>query len=169
MPDTRGYYATIDYEKIIHSEDGKLFDFIIYGEGERPFSELIRAMSNGHDFSHVPNLVYRENGEMKINPRGESLTSGGVEAARQGFTLDQKRVSFFRDPADEIETSRGWVFLTVISAASGKCTAKLSENTALSDVVEYFRDARDHGAKSVSLSTITSPRTANGIKNCVRK
>jgi len=72
-----GYYATIDYEKIIHSEDGKLFDFIIYGEGERPFGELIKAMSNGHDFSQVPNLVYRENGAKTVFFIDDNITQDG--------------------------------------------------------------------------------------------
>jgi radical SAM superfamily enzyme YgiQ (UPF0313 family) len=143
-----GYYATIDYEKIIHSEEGKLFDFIIYGEGERPFNELIKALSNGHDFSQVPNLVYRENGEVKINPRGELLTLAELKPPDRSSRWVKKGFHFFGIPADEIETSRGCIFdcnFCSIREMYGKTFRKYS----IERVVEDLRDAREHGAKSV--------------------
>ena len=44
-------------------------DYLIVGEGERPFSQLIEALHSGGDLSKVPSLVWRNNrGEVQKNP-----------------------------------------------------------------------------------------------------
>ena len=44
-------------------------DFVIVGEGEQPFSQLLEALQAGGDFSHVPGLVWRDKqGAVRRNP-----------------------------------------------------------------------------------------------------
>ncbi|MBU4263299.1 MAG: B12-binding domain-containing radical SAM protein [Proteobacteria bacterium] len=43
-------------------------DFIIRGEGERPLVEFLKAWQQGQGFSEVPNLGYKEGGELFFNP-----------------------------------------------------------------------------------------------------
>lgn len=44
-------------------------DFLIMGEGEESFADLINAIELNLDFSRIPGLGYRENGEVIIVPR----------------------------------------------------------------------------------------------------
>ena len=45
-------------------------DFIIRGDAEMPLVELVRCLGDRHgDLAQVPNLVYREGGEIRQNPR----------------------------------------------------------------------------------------------------
>lgn len=44
-------------------------DFGIQGEGEGQFNSLIDALANGGDLSQISGLVYRSDGEIKVNPR----------------------------------------------------------------------------------------------------
>ena len=43
-------------------------DYGICGEGETGFVSLLDALNNGRGFSGIPGLVYRENGNVVINP-----------------------------------------------------------------------------------------------------
>lgn len=38
-------------------------DVLIYGEGERPFKEVLEAYSNGSSFYNISNIAYRSNGD----------------------------------------------------------------------------------------------------------
>ena len=44
-------------------------DILIFGEGERAFAELLRALSAG-DLNNVPSIAYRKNGKTVRNPAG---------------------------------------------------------------------------------------------------
>lgn len=43
-------------------------DFIIRGEGERPIVEFLKAWQTDGEFSHVPNMGYKNNGKILLNP-----------------------------------------------------------------------------------------------------
>jgi radical SAM superfamily enzyme YgiQ (UPF0313 family) len=43
-------------------------DYVIRGEGERPFVELLRALHAGEDLRAVPNLGFKRDGELCLNP-----------------------------------------------------------------------------------------------------
>ncbi|MBN2468761.1 MAG: B12-binding domain-containing radical SAM protein [Deltaproteobacteria bacterium] len=43
-------------------------DFVIRGEGERPLVEFLKAWIRGDDVDHIPNLAYKKNGAMVLNP-----------------------------------------------------------------------------------------------------
>lgn len=45
-------------------EDEDYIDFMIFGEGEEPFEALLLALKNGVSLNAVPNIAYRENGEI---------------------------------------------------------------------------------------------------------
>jgi radical SAM superfamily enzyme YgiQ (UPF0313 family) len=47
-------------------------DFVIRGEGERPFVEFLRSLKGPRRIEDVPNLVYKEDGEFVFNPIGEN-------------------------------------------------------------------------------------------------
>lgn len=43
-------------------------DFLVRGEGEQPFLELITALKEGADYSNIQNLCYKKDGEFVANP-----------------------------------------------------------------------------------------------------
>ena len=48
-------------------------DYVIVGEGEKPFVELLRALLNHTPLGAVSNLAYRRAGELVFNPVGENF------------------------------------------------------------------------------------------------
>ncbi|MFH0831792.1 MAG: radical SAM protein [archaeon] len=49
----------------------KSIDFVMMGEGEYAFDELVNSLENNKDFSGINNLAYRKNGEYIINQKKE--------------------------------------------------------------------------------------------------
>ena len=64
-----GYHVTADKENIIEGEDMKFIDFLIDGEGEVPFNELLKALVKGNRFENVPGISYKRNGKIFHNAR----------------------------------------------------------------------------------------------------
>jgi radical SAM superfamily enzyme YgiQ (UPF0313 family) len=49
-------------------------DFVITGEGEKPFVELIKSLQNGDSPEKIPNLGYKKNGRIFLNPRQKNYS-----------------------------------------------------------------------------------------------
>ena len=60
-----GIHATIASEKVLQLGT---IDIICRGEGEFPTLELVDKMERGEDYTTIPNMGFRENGGIKINP-----------------------------------------------------------------------------------------------------
>ncbi|MGD9503295.1 MAG: radical SAM protein [Syntrophobacteraceae bacterium] len=48
-------------------------DYLVTGEGERTFTELLRSLSDGSDQDSILGLGFRKNGEIVINPPREYI------------------------------------------------------------------------------------------------
>jgi len=124
-------------------------DFVVKGEGELTFREVVRALETGGDFSTIHGLVWRrdeayvtnpprpvrglEDGEIRLPNRGARVLSG--------YTLLGRQV-------DVVETSRGCTFdcsFCSIIEMRGRNFHKFTFDRVLQDI----RDARDHGARAI--------------------
>ncbi|MFA5159960.1 MAG: radical SAM protein, partial [Candidatus Omnitrophota bacterium] len=106
-------------------------DFIIQGEGEKPFVELLKVLESGQNFRKVPNLGYKSCGKLLLNPRKdnfpiETLPFPDLSDLPQGHYLYEKRPLCF------IITSRGCpyhcAFCSVHKTFGHKCRRRSAEN-----------------------------------------
>jgi len=81
-------------------------DFIIRGEGEKPFVEFLRAWEAGLPIESVPNLGFKRNEEPILNPTAQNFPLGELPAA-DFSDLSPERYLFERKPLCFITTSRG--------------------------------------------------------------
>jgi radical SAM superfamily enzyme YgiQ (UPF0313 family) len=65
-----GSHASAAPESLLASPD---VDYVIVGEGEKPFVELLLALLNHTALGAVSNLAYRRAGELVFNPVGENF------------------------------------------------------------------------------------------------
>ena len=137
-------------------------DFVVRGEGEETFSELLRALESGRPTDGILGLSYRD-GDGAAGPRSDRRTAARFRhnaprptrrleddtlrlprrSARvlRGFTLLGK-------PIDVVETSRGCTFdcsFCSIIAMRGRNFHRRGFERVLADI----RDAREHGARAV--------------------
>jgi len=126
-------------------------DFLVRGEGELTFRDLIRAVEAQSDYAHIPGLSYRVNGGFLHNP-DRPIT--GLEGAQikppnrdarvlSGYTMVGRQV-------DVVETSRGCTFdcsFCSIVEMRGRNFHTYTFDRVLADI----RDAQAHGARTIFL------------------
>jgi len=146
-----GYHVTADKENILAGEDMKYIDFLIDGEGEVPFNELLKALVNGKDFSLVPGICYLKNGEQVTNDRPSLISPEAIKIPKRGSRIFKKGFHIMGMPCDVIETSRGCVYdcnFCSIRNMYGKSFRKFSIERIMTDL----EDAKRHGAKSIFIT-----------------
>jgi radical SAM superfamily enzyme YgiQ (UPF0313 family) len=81
-------------------------DFVIRGEGEQPLVEWLKTFKQGSAWQKVPNLGFKKNNQMVLNPLGEHEQFN--ELAWPDFSdLPLDRYVFKKKPLCFIATSRG--------------------------------------------------------------
>jgi anaerobic magnesium-protoporphyrin IX monomethyl ester cyclase len=134
-----------------YTEPNSGVNFIVRGEGEVTFRELIRALEDGKNFSEIAGLSYRCEERWYENPTRPVHSLDGDEIrlpnrksrALRGYTMLGRQV-------DVIETSRGCTFdcsFCSIIQMRGRNFHTYSFDRVLADI----RDARDHGAQTLFL------------------
>jgi radical SAM superfamily enzyme YgiQ (UPF0313 family) len=130
-------------------EDAAGVDFIVRGEGDVTFRELLRAIERGGGFETIRGLTWRDRGQWRENPSRPVHSLDGDEirlpnrGARvlDGYTMVGRKI-------DVIETSRGCTFdcsFCSIIEMRGRNFHTYSFERVLADI----RDAKAHGATAI--------------------
>ena len=102
-----GVHASFMAEEMFATTEA--LDYVVAGEGERTFVELLDALSNGGNVSRVPGLAYREAGGVVRTPGRGFLHD--IDALPQAWDLlDWNDYTYFILPGSRlgaIDTSRG--------------------------------------------------------------
>src|SRR6266478_1971355 len=126
-------------------------DFLVRGEGEMTFRDLIRAVEGHSDYAHIPGLSYGANGGFLHNPdrpvtglEGSQIKPPNRDArVLSGYTMVGRQV-------DVVETSRGCTFdcsFCSIVEIRGRNFHTYTFDRVLADI----RDARAHKAQTIFL------------------
>jgi len=143
-----GYDPSLAPEAYAAQGEGGV-DFIVRGEGEVTFCELLRAIENGGSFEQIPGLSFREGGEYRHNPMapprklegGELRLPNRKARVLKGYTMVGRQV-------DVVETSRGCTFDCSFCSII-EMRGRNFHTFGLERVLEDIRDARRSGAKSI--------------------
>ena len=126
-------------------------DFLVRGEGEMTFRDLIRAVEGHSDYAHIPGLSYGANGGFLHNPdrpvtglEGSQIKPPNRDArVLSGYTMVGRQV-------DVVETSRGCTFdcsFCSIVEMRGRNFHTYTFDRVLADI----SDAQAHGAQTIFL------------------
>jgi radical SAM superfamily enzyme YgiQ (UPF0313 family) len=143
-----GYDPSLAPEAYSDNSSG-IVDFIVRGEGEITFRELLRAIEEERGFDHIAGLSYRSGDRFYHTPDRpvNGLESGEIKLPNRdarvlkGYTILGRQV-------DVIETSRGCTYdcsFCSIIEMRGRNFHTYSFERVIADI----RDARDHGARSI--------------------
>src|SRR6185503_262609 len=143
-----GYDPSLASEAYTDNESG-VVDFIVRGEGELTFRELLRAIEEERGVDHIKGLSYRsgdlfyhtpdravnglENGEIKLPNRGARVLNSYTILGRQ---------------VDVIETSRGCTF-DCSFCSSIEMRGRNFFTYSFDRVIADIRDAYDRGARAI--------------------
>ena len=101
-----GYHATIMWKEIGEGPDRDLFDFVVRGEGEAVFNDLLKTLGSRGDLSVIAGLSYRRGGEYRHNPPAPLLELTDVRPPDRSRRVSADFLWMGR-PFDVAETSRG--------------------------------------------------------------
>lgn len=142
-----GYHATLFYEQIGGGADARYWDFLVRGEGDFSFGELLDSLqSNGNGIEKILGLSYKKAGDFYHNPPRplEDLTRIKIPARdkrlAKGFHM------YFRR-ADVIETSRGCLHLCnfcSIREMYGRSFRVFPLDRVLADIEDAYRRGARH-------------------------
>ena len=117
-------------------------DFVIQGEGERPFVELLKILKSGKNFKKVSNLGYKKNGRVVFNPRKGNFPIGTLPFPDLS-DLPQGHYLFEKKPLCFIITSRGCpyrcTFCSVHKTFGYQCRRRSAENI-LSEIKQRYQE-----------------------------
>jgi len=124
-------------------------DFVVRGEGELPFQELLRALDAGSGFRGIAGLTWREGEGYHANPPRPvtGLESGAIRLPKRSARV-LRGYTLLGRPVDVVETSRGCTFdcsFCSIIEMRGRNFHKYTFDRVLDDI----RDARAHGARAI--------------------
>lgn len=143
-----GYHPTLAAEEIGESPDAALIDYIVRGEGEATFRELILSRQAGKSPKGIPGLSYHEEEKMVHNPARPLLDVEEIRMPNRDARLITRGFYSFDVPIDSVETSRGCTQgckFCSINLMYGRHFRRFS----VQRVIEDIRDAEAHGAGSI--------------------
>ena len=150
-PDVRvvagGYDPSLAPEA--YTGEGNGIDYIVRGEGELTFRELLRAIESGDGLENIQGLWYRRADGWRRNPPRpvHSLEGDDIRLPRRSARMLSGYTMMGR-PIDVVETSRGCTFdcgFCSIIEMRGRNFHTYSFDRVLADI----RDAREHGARAL--------------------
>jgi radical SAM superfamily enzyme YgiQ (UPF0313 family) len=157
-----GVHPTIMPEDVLKSPD---VDFVIRGEGERPFLELIQ----GKSLPEIPGLSYKMDGAYVHNPEGALIENLDTLPFPAYHLLPVKNYiptlgSYKRLPAISLITSRG---------CPGKCTfclgsylgGKVRIHSTQYIIAEIKTLIKDYGIKEISFYDDTFTAFKNKVRD----
>jgi radical SAM superfamily enzyme YgiQ (UPF0313 family) len=124
-------------------------DFVVRGEGEETFRELVRCLEEGRGMEAVAGLTWRSGDGYRENPPRPVSRLGGKEVRLPDRSARVLRgYTFLGRAVDVVETSRGCTFdcsFCSIIEMRGRNFHTYDMGRVLADI----EDARAHGAKAV--------------------
>ncbi len=118
------------------------FDFIVIGEGEQTFKQLLAEMEGNRNFASVPGIAYRTDGLPRVSPQQNKLDLKDIPSPYR-FPEDiphlSKRVTY-------IETSRGCPFSCQFCLSSIEVGVRYFDREKIKEDIRYLMG---HGAKTI--------------------
>ncbi|HET8644399.1 MAG TPA: radical SAM protein [Vicinamibacteria bacterium] len=142
-----GYDPSLDPDAYADPEGGA--DFLVRGEGEHIFSELLRALATGGGFQGIAGLSWREGERLHHNPGRPVLKpeNGDIRLPDRGARV-LKGYALLGRPVDVVETSRGCTFDCSFCSIV-EMRGRNFHRFPLERVMDDIRDATRRGARAI--------------------
>lgn len=118
------------------------FDFIVMGEGEETFKQLLTQLQGEHDFTQVKGIAYRKDGKIQFTPQGNKIDLRELPSPfrfKEDIPHLSKRVIY-------VETSRGCPFNCQFCLSSIEVGVRYFDREKIKDDIRYLMK---NGAKTI--------------------
>lgn len=145
-----GYHATLMYKEIAEDGNAEPFDFILRGESDLSFGELILAIEGKAIYGDVMGLSFRQNGKFAHNPPRplEDLSKialpNRTNRVWQGYAFGIKQLDIF-------ETSRGCT-MPCNFCSMNQMYGRKFRTYSTDRVIKDIANAKKQGAKYLAIA-----------------
>ena len=145
-----GYHATLMYEEICNSNVGKHFDYIVRGEGDIAFKELVNALKRKTDIGKIKGVSFKNNGTFHHNQARpledleEIKLPNRTVRTWEGYTFSGKKL-------DMIESSRGCT-MTCKFCSMNRMYGRSFRKYKIERVIKDISNAREQGASFIAFA-----------------
>lgn len=105
-----GYMALCHDDELTQPSKAQWIDFIVRGEGELTFRELLEELEGKRRFERVDGLSFKSDGQFIHNPRRELADLAEIRLPTRTARIVDQGFHILGKPADVVETSRGCPF-----------------------------------------------------------
>ncbi|MBS2968543.1 B12-binding domain-containing radical SAM protein [Metabacillus sp. KIGAM252] len=117
-------------------------DYIVIGEGEQTFKQLLQAIDQDLPIETVKGIAYREDGKVRIQPQANKLDLKELPSPfrfEEDLSSLSKRVTY-------VETSRGCPFSCQFCLSSIEVGVRYFDREKVKEDIRFLMD---HGAKTI--------------------
>jgi len=145
-----GYHATLMYNEICNTPDSVPFDFLIRGEGDLCFNELLDAISEKRPVENIPGVSFRRNGAFVHNPQRqlEDLDKINIPDRSKRIWNGYKYYGF---TLDIVESSRGCI-MPCNFCSMDKMYGKTFRTFRIERILKDIGNAKQQGANFIIFS-----------------
>lgn len=145
-----GYHATLMYEEIAASDDGKPFDYIVRGEGEKTFGDMLDAIEGKRKWEDIPGLSYRCNGGFLHNPPRPLEDLDALQLPRRDARIWDGYL-FSGKGLDMVETSRGCT-MTCNFCSMNRMYGRTFRTYSFERIMQDLANAKKFGARYIAFA-----------------
>lgn len=145
-----GYHATLMYEEFASSNEAGHFDYIIRGEGETTFREMLDAIEGKQRWEDIPGLSYRKNGSFRHNPPQALENLDTLKLPRRDARI-WKDYLLYGKRLDMIETSRGCT-MTCNFCSMNRMYGRTFRTYSFERVMQDLSNAKIHRAEYIGFT-----------------
>lgn len=132
----------VTYDTAEWMENNKDVDFIVIGEGEQTFKQLLNEIAASKEYRNVYGIAYRENEAVKMTPQMNKLDLKELPSPYR-FPED---IADFGKRITYIETSRGCPFSCQFCLSSIEVGVRYFDREKIKSDIRYLME---HGAKTI--------------------
>ncbi|KAB2335200.1 B12-binding domain-containing radical SAM protein [Bacillus mesophilum] len=132
----------VSYDVLHWMENVNEFDYIVLGEGEETFKQLLKELHENLQLENVFGIAFRKDGKVKINPQRNKLDLKTLPSPFR-FEEDQKDLS---KRVIYIETSRGCPFSCQFCLSSIEVGVRYFDREKIKDDIRYLMQ---NGVKTI--------------------
>jgi anaerobic magnesium-protoporphyrin IX monomethyl ester cyclase len=155
-----GYHATTMWRELAESPEAEVLDFIVRGEADHGFGELLDALEGRRAIESVAGLSYKKDGVYHHNePRGlEDLSTIALPDRERRAT---RHYHFYFNKTDVVETSRGCLMRCSFCSMNqmyGASFRTYAIERVLADIDAMYKRGTRHGLILDDNITLDVPR-----------
>lgn len=136
-----GFMALCHDDELVQPDIARWIDFLVRGEAEMTFNELINTLQHSNDYQKINGISYKINGEFHHTLPRQLADLSRIKLPNRQARILKRGFHFWGQPADVVETSRGCTFdcsFCCVTRQYGRVYREYALDRVLTDIEKVY-------------------------------